>query len=321
MHYDVFNGDADGIIALLQLRLAEPKNSRLMTGVKRDIQLLEKVVECNDVESVTVLDISMEKNHRALRQLLSRGIEVFYCDHHRSGEIPAAEHLHALINLDAETCTSLLINQVLNGRYAHWAIAAAFGDNLYQPARRLAEQLNLSPQATAFLQELGTLINYNGYGAEVSELHIEPAELFRQLSGYESPFELVDNPDSAFFILKRGYAQDYTQVAEQKAAYCDAHCEVYELPAEPWARRISGVFGNELANHNPDKAHAVLTLNPDGNDYTVSLRAPLNNLTGADELCSQFATGGGRKAAAGINQLPVAEKHNFISALSQFYTQ
>lgn len=44
MHYDVFNGDADGIIALLQLRLSEPKESALITGVKRDIKLLSQVV-------------------------------------------------------------------------------------------------------------------------------------------------------------------------------------------------------------------------------------------------------------------------------------
>jgi hypothetical protein len=41
MQIDVFNGDADGICALVQLRLAQPVQSKLVTGVKRDIQLLE----------------------------------------------------------------------------------------------------------------------------------------------------------------------------------------------------------------------------------------------------------------------------------------
>ena len=41
--YDIFNGDADGICALLQLRLAEPRQSTLITGVKRDIDLLKQV--------------------------------------------------------------------------------------------------------------------------------------------------------------------------------------------------------------------------------------------------------------------------------------
>ncbi len=40
MDYDIFNGDADGICALLQLRKAEPRDAQLVTGVKRDINLL-----------------------------------------------------------------------------------------------------------------------------------------------------------------------------------------------------------------------------------------------------------------------------------------
>ncbi|RUM38930.1 MAG: acetyltransferase, partial [Desulfobulbus sp.] len=40
--YDVFNGDADGICALHQLRLHDPRpDAHLVTGVKRDICLLE----------------------------------------------------------------------------------------------------------------------------------------------------------------------------------------------------------------------------------------------------------------------------------------
>ncbi|MCH1931726.1 DHH family phosphoesterase [Shewanella sp. A25] len=319
MHYDVFNGDADGIIALLQLRFNEPKESKLITGVKRDINLLDKIACADDIKAATVLDISMEKNQTALLTLLDRKVEVFYCDHHRAGDIPQSEFLSSNINLDAEVCTSLLINQMLNGKYSYWAIAAAFGDNLHATANNMAKQARLSEQATEFLKELGTLINYNGYGSDLSDLHLEPAELYRQLSAYQNPFELVDNPQSPFFTLKQGYELDYANVVAVKPIYSGNVCEVYELPAESWARRISGVYGNELANNNPDKAHAVLTRNPNGRDYTVSVRAPLNNRTGADELCSQFATGGGRKAAAGINQLPVAEKETFIRALVSFY--
>ena len=55
----------------------------------------------------------------------------------------------------------------------------------------------------------------------------------------------------------------------------------------------------------------MLTRN--GNDgYVVSVRAPLNNKTGADELCRQFETGGGRKAAAGINHLTEANYELFL---------
>lgn len=319
MHYDVFNGDADGIIALLQLRWSEPKNSKLITGVKRDIKLLKNVAHVEDVSSVTVLDISMEKNHQDLETLLERKTPVFYCDHHRAGDVPQSEYLTALIDLDAEVCTSLLVNQYLNGQHVNWAIAAAFGDNLYKPAEKLAKASGLSEQATAFLKELGTLINYNGYGSDLSDLHISPEHLYRQLSEFQSPFELLETQHSPYFTLKQGYEQDYAKVNALSPSLSNNICEVYELPCESWARRISGVYGNELANRNPEKAHAVLTLNPNGSDYTVSVRAPLNNRTGADELCCQFPTGGGRKAAAGINQLPVNQKNQFITALQSFY--
>ncbi|RWX42980.1 hypothetical protein VT98_14712, partial [Candidatus Electrothrix communis] len=54
---DVFNGDADGICALHQLRLHEPRpNARLLSGVKRDIALLEQVTEVSNT-ALTVQDL------------------------------------------------------------------------------------------------------------------------------------------------------------------------------------------------------------------------------------------------------------------------
>ena len=90
------------------------------------------------------------------------------------------------------------------------------------------------------------------------------------------------------------------------------------LPNEPWARRVSGVYSNDLANADPARAHAVITLRANG-CYLVSVRAPLDNKTGADELCMQFPTGGGRKAAAGINDLPAEMLQEFIDAFARFY--
>ena len=319
MHYDVFNGDADGIIALLQLRLNEPKESVLITGVKRDIKLLEQVVKANDVTSVTTLDISMEKNQAALQALIENQVSVFYCDHHRTGNVPQSDLLEVLVNLDAEVCTSLLINQKLKGKYSDWAIAAAFGDNLNQRAQDIGQQQGLCQADIDFLCELGTLINYNGYGANLDDLHIAPAELFQQLLKYTSPFELRDDLASPYYLLKKGYEQDYAHVAQIKPLHSNEVSRVFELPCECWARRISGVYGNELANQFPDLAHAVLTLNHSGEDYMVSVRAPLNNRVGADDVCSQFETGGGRKAAAGVNALPLGEKAKFIQILNDYY--
>ena len=59
MHFDVFNGDADGICALLQLRQTFPCDSKLVTGVKREIDLLRHV-SVKDGDTVSVLDISLD---------------------------------------------------------------------------------------------------------------------------------------------------------------------------------------------------------------------------------------------------------------------
>lgn len=319
MHYDVFNGDADGIIALLQLRLAEPKASTLITGVKRDIKLLNQVVKAGNATSVTALDISMEKNLEPLKALLAQQVSVFYCDHHRTGDVPQSEQLETLINLESDVCTSLLIDQKLNGQYRHWAIAAAFGDNLNQRAQTMAEQAGLNQTDIDFLCDLGTLINYNGYGASLADLHIPPAQLFEQLLAYPDPFGLRADNTSPYYLLKQGYDQDYAFVTRLTPVVDDGICRVFELPSEAWARRISGVFGNELANQAPTQAHGVLTLNENQKDYTVSVRAPLSNRVGADDVCTQFETGGGRKAAAGINALPLDQKSTFIEALSRYY--
>ncbi|MGO2342747.1 DHH family phosphoesterase [Vibrio litoralis] len=317
MHYDVFNGDADGIIALLQLRLAEPKKSQLITGVKRDIQLLSQVVEKGDATSVTVLDISLQKNITALNSLLEKQIPIFYCDHHQSGDIPQSPYLTTLINLDAETCTSLLINQHLKGQFQTWAITGAFGDNMTKRAMALSHQSGLTSSQITFLKELGTLINYNGYGASLADLHIAPAELFQTLLTYSNPFDLLDDTSSVFYQLKAGYEQDLVQLEDIKATFEAEDYEVFLLPNAAWARRISGDFGNQLANQNPDKAFAVLTLNENQTDYTVSVRAPLNRREGADEVCNQFATGGGRRAAAGVNALQIGLVDKFVEIMAK----
>ncbi|PMM49347.1 acetyltransferase [Vibrio splendidus] len=320
MHYDVFNGDADGIIALLQLRLSEPKESVLITGVKRDIKLLSQVVAQKDVSSVTVLDVSMEKNLSALHTLLDAKVNVFYCDHHRTGEVPTSNYLETSIDTAPECCTSLLINQKLNGEHVAWAIAAAFGDNLKAVANQLAVENGFYESQITFLEELGTLVNYNGYGTSLSDLHFAPVDLYQTLYQYPNPFDLLSDDESVFYRLRAAYQNDHQQVSSLAPVHENEAARVFELPSETWARRISGVFGNEIVNQDPNRAQAVLTLNQDGESYMVSLRAPLSNRTGADEVCSSFDTGGGRKAAAGINVLLEADKQRFIQVLTDYYS-
>ena len=313
---DVFNGDADGICALHQLRLTKPLVSTLVTGVKRDINLLKKVKADRD-DTVTVLDISLDKNRRELLQLLEKGTNVLYFDHHFAGDIPHNERLESHIDTDANMCTSLLVNEYLDGQYLAWAVTAAYGDNLFDAAETAAQPLNLSEQELEQLKLLGTCINYNGYGSSLDDLIFTPEALYQKIKPYSDPFDFINN-EPAYQTLVNGYQEDLKNAEAVQAEFkSDSHA-LYILKNERWARRVSGVFANQLAQENPDRAHAMLTKDKNG-DFVVSVRAPINNKTGADELCRQFATGGGRKAAAGINCLPQTDYENFKAAfLSDF---
>jgi hypothetical protein len=317
MQIDVFNGDADGICALVQLRLAQPAQSKLVTGVKRDIQLLERLsVQKND--SVTVLDISLKKNRLALDRILQQGTTVFYVDHHESGDIPQHPNLETIINTVANTCTSLLVDQYLKGKYRAWAVTAAFGDNLIDCAEQAVQTLSLSDKQLKQLKDLGVYINYNSYGDCITDLHFAPDVLYRELAPYASPLDFIIDNSIIYEQLLAGYADDMSQAQDIKPEYQTDTISVYILPDAAWARRISGVFGNELANQSPARAHAVLSYNAQGG-YQISVRAPITNKAGADELCSSFTTGGGRKGAAGINHLPINELPTFIAAFAKKY--
>ena len=317
-YWDVFNGDADGICALLQLRLAEPKNSQLVTGIKRDIELLDRV-PAKPGDQVTVLDVSLDKNRDHLQLILDVGADVFYVDHHFAGEIPNSSSLKTLINESSDVCTSLLTNQYLKGAYQLWAIVGTFGDNLKKSAYGLAKSQNLSSSDLAKLERLGILINYNGYGATVDDLHYHPADLFNLMLPYKNPLDFISNCDHEYEKLENGYENDFKSAESANTLFSDNAVAVYELPNEAWARRVSGVFGNHLANLNLDRGHAILTNKADGN-FLVSVRSPLNNKRGAADLCRKFPSGGGREAAAGINNLPKSMVDDFISQFREQYS-
>lgn len=314
---DIFNGDADGICALTQLRLAEPRESRLVTGVKRDIALVARA-GIRGGDRVTILDIAMEKNREALAEALAQGAQCLYVDHHFPGDIPDQAGLEAIIDTSADTCTSLLVNAYLGGGFVEWAVVGAFGDNLNDSARTVAAPLGLSAAELEALARLGTLINYNGYGASPADLHFAPELLYRRVSAHRSPFDFMARDAQTFGELERGYEEDMASARGLEPVLADELVAVLMLPDEPWARRVSGVFSNELSNAFPHRAHAVVTERASGG-YLVSVRAPLNRKAGADEVCRQFPTGGGRKGAAGINDLPAAELPRFVDVFRRHY--
>lgn len=313
--YDIFNGDADGICALHQLRLVQPRVAELITGVKRDIALVSRV-DAQAGDQLTVLDVSLRSNADAVRDALERGAQVQYFDHHAAGDIPQHPQFEAHIDTAPDVCTSLLVDRHLGGKHRLWAVVAAFGDNLVESALRAAQPLQLDHTELARLHELGEAINYNAYGETIEDLHYPPADLYRIIAPYADPRHFIfDEP--VFEVLKLAGAEDLQRAEDLQPEFATDGAALYILPDAAWSRRVNGVFGNRLAQAEPQRAHAVLVTRPEG--YAVSVRAPRSKPVGADVLCSAFATGGGRQAAAGINRLPATALPQFMDAFRAAY--
>ncbi len=315
--HDVFNGDADGLCSLHQLRLSEPSESLLITGVKRDIKLLSRV-ECSQDCSVTVFDISFDKNRDDVLRLLEQGAEIEYFDHHFAGEVPNHARLSVHIDVQPDRGTSFIVDQYTGGRYRAWAVVGTFGDNFDETARRMARSAGIDQKTTELLQELGVLLNYNSYGVSVDDLYFHPADIYRTMREFAHPVDFIQST-TVFADLKAGYSSDMDKTSEIRPEFSCNGNEVYILPNESWARRVSGVFANRLSRQNMDGAHAVLTGLPSGG-YVVSVRAPLSDRRDAHTLCMKFPTGGGRAAAAGINLLPESDVKRFIDEFQKTYT-
>ncbi len=317
--YDVFNGDADGICALHQLRLAEPREARLITGVKRDIALLARPADDPEIchSSITVLDISLAKNRQALTALLKRGNQVHYIDHHFADKIPQSDLLTTDIDPDPEICTGLIVDRLLAGRFRAWAVVAAFGDNLHAAARAAAAILSLDDNDLAKLREIGELFNYNGYGKTLADLHFPPATLYEAVRPFVNPLDFYKSSD-ILTRLRRGFNQDMELARNTVPLIDNAVGRIYKFPAQAWPRRAAGVFANEKAREAENRAHALLVDNGDGS-FMVSVRAPLLRRKGAVDLCRRFPTGGGRAAAAGINNLPEEMLDDFFNAFEETF--
>jgi len=315
-HIDVANGDADGLCALHQLRLAEPLEATLVTGVKRDIALVERV-RARSGDVVTVLDVSLERNRAALLRLLDAGVRVRYFDHHHSGEIPVHRGLEAHIETQGGTCTSILVDAHLGGRFRAWAVVAAFGDNLGDAARRLAQSLALTDSQLEALGELGDSMNYNAYGETIADLRIPPAELYGLIGPYADPLQFLAR-EAVFEELRNGWREDMNRALALGPQSDSPHTALYELPDAPWSRRVIGAFANHLAISHPDRACSVLAPNSRGG-YVVSVRAPRDHPKGADGLCREYPTGGGRHEAAGIDNLAEEELPGFMLRFESYF--
>jgi len=141
--------------------------------------------------------------------------------------------------------------------------------------------------------------------------------LYKLLIKSYNPFDFISKETSVYRKIYDNYNLDvYKAKTILPEIENDGICVII-LPSEQWSRRVIGVYANLLMYENKNRAHALMILNKD-KSYLVGVRAPYNNKKGADKLCAKFG-GGGRKGAAGINNLPNVEKNNFIKEFRDQY--
>jgi hypothetical protein len=297
---------------------AEEAAATLVTGVKRDIALLARV-EAGAGDACTVLDVSLDVNRAGLAALLDKGVSVRYFDHHFAGEIPQHPKLDAHIDLSPTVCTSILVDRYLGGRFRAWAVAAAFGDSLPDEGRALARAAEIPDAAAERLRELGVAINYNAYGETIADLHVPPVDLADEMLRYPDPLAFAD-ASAAYRKLADGYRDDMAQARRLEPLRRAPGAIVFLLPDLAWARRASGTLANDLAKAHAGSAVAIVSPRTEGG-YLVSVRVPRESTTSAEEFCRKFPTGGGRRTAAGINNLPAETFDDFVTAFEGAFRQ
>lgn len=314
---DVFNGDADGICALQQFRLNQPASARLISGVKRDVSLLQNLSDQSRA-SIQVFDISFDSNVDALKKILGLSNRVIYFDHH------AAEtrfyHPDLTFHWDDNTqvCTSLLVYRHTGQRYPDWAMVGCFGDSLDNVAADIAAQHQISQDCCLAYRELGQLLNYNAYGDQLDDLIYSPIELARLLRPFNAVSQVIAETQIVE-TLRAAYQEDKHAAGDLQATWQSEQAQIYVLPDKPWARRISGNFANQLKREYPNSSIAILSHKPAG--YQVSIRSAHPELYPAMTFAKSFASGGGRAAAAGINFLPASDYELFSRQFIEYFGQ
>ena len=276
MRWYAYNGDADGICSMVQWGLVYGIEGKRITGVKRDIELLERVSP-NPDDEIIVMDISLARNHARAVELSSQGYDISWFDHHLAGDPIDAIATH--IDTSSDVCTARIVEKFL-GVDSDWAQVALHGDGLSVHSSK--------PE----FKELGELLNYNGYGADLSDLHFHPDELLLLCLQAKTPQNFMDT--QAFMTLKNGFESDLSN-----AKNIEPSNGYYLLPNEAWARRVVGVMAHRI-NESGDGPHVIAI------DKGETLQVSIRGSEGIGELCKMFG-GGGRATAGGIDALPKSE--------------
>ena len=276
MRWFAYNGDADGICSMVQWGLVHGVDGNRVTGVKRDIELLDRI-DPSKGDEVIVMDISLARNHSMAQKFAQNGANITWFDHHLAGE--NIESISAHIDTSDNVCTAGIVEQHL-GVESSWAQVALHGDGLSKHS------------SIPEYKELGELLNYNGYGADLTDLHFHPDDLMMLCLESKTPEQFMLS--TAFVKLKEGFDSDMSNadsIVEKDGFFL--------LPNEAWARRVVGVMAHRI-NEKGTGPHVIAI--DKGSTFQVSIRGK----NGIGELCAMFG-GGGRATAGGIDNLPKAE--------------
>ena len=260
---------------MVQWGLVHGIEGHRITGVKRDIRLLDRITP-QAGDDIVVMDISLARNHD-LASALSQEHPILWFDHHLAGEKIEAIECH--INTGPNVCTARMVESYL-GVESDWAQVALHGDGL--------SQHSTMPE----FKELGELLNYNGYGSTLSDLHFHPDELMLACLQAGTPQQFMQT--EVFANLRNGFAMDMG-----KSASIKMDSGIHMLPDEPWARRVVGVLAHRI-NESGSGPHVIAI------DKGETLQVSLRGQQGIGELASMFG-GGGRATAGGIDSLPKGE--------------
>jgi hypothetical protein len=317
----IFNGDADGLISqhILGLTLGQP--DLRITGLKRDIQLLRKLPTLDSAQ-IYVMDISLRQNQAELPALLANeNIHLTWYDHHDPGQSLPHPRLDLHINQAPDTCTAAIVHVTCGRKHPLWAAMAAFGDNLPATGDGLAKAAGANATESALLRESGVLLNYNAYGEEPGDVCFDPADLAQKISNFPSALDFC-HEESFFQPLHAQFSADQAHFELLEIIMDTAPARAYLVPNQPWARRYMATWANERILAYPTQALALLHPREDGT-YQVSIRAPrvkAGTEHSAADLAGEFATGGGRKLAAGINILPGIDLSRFLERFRFFFS-
>ena len=335
--FDVCHGDADGLCAIRQWRLNAPASTTLITGAKRDIGLLQRVL-VHRAREVLVMDLSVQRNRAALQALLKAGVRVQWFDHHACDPMPEHALLQSVIDPSPQTCTSLLVDAYIHGRQRAWALVGAYGDNLIAQAETLADASGFDATQRASLRSLGETMTYNACSGRAEDGCVDPHEVYRRMTAWPDPLVLLAR-DPVLQRLARLRRDDLARAEMWPVQVLSSAARMAVLPDTAWSRRVAGTLADQLMRASPAQSHAVLLEQPDAS-FRVSVRRALATAAAqatasaasglateadrtaavwqsAEALCRRFG-GGGRVQAAGIDRLAALQREPFEQAFTDW---